>query len=465
MASTMEKKENNMVVLTIDVPAADFADALQRSFRKNAGRFNIPGFRKGKAPMALVTKYYGEGVLYDDAIEFAATPAYTAAIAEHGLEPVSRPDMDILEISRETGIKFTVAVTVKPEVTLGQYIGVEAVMPESSVSDEEVEKELGRVQERNSRMIPVEDRAVQDGDTANIDYEGFLEGVPFEGGKGASYDLKIGSNSFIPGFEEKIIGHNSGESFDIDVTFPEEYHSEELKGKAVVFKVTVNSVKTRELPVLDDEFAKDVSEFDTLAEYRESLRAKLLETATKRAEGTFEENVIQAAMNNATVNIPDVMIDTEIDHMVDEQKNQMRYQGIELEQYLGYIGQSIDTFKEQLRSPAEQRVLSQLVLAAIGKAEQIEATEEELDAEIERMAAMYGMTAEDLKSRIAPGDNSFVRDSVIHRKTVEKLTASAVKIAPAAPASAEAEAEAKPAKAKAPRAKKAKAAEETTDAE
>ncbi|HAL74537.1 MAG TPA: trigger factor [Clostridiales bacterium] len=440
MASTMEKKENNVVVLTIDVPAADFVDALQRSFRKNAGRFNVPGFRKGKAPMQIVTKYYGEGVLYDDAIDFAATPAYTAAIAEHGLEPVSRPDMDILEIGREKGIKFTVTVTVKPEVTLGQYFGVEAVMPEVSVSDDDVEKELSRVQERNSRMIPAEDRAVMNGDTANIDYEGFLNGVPFEGGKGASYDLKIGSNSFIPGFEEQLIGHNAGETFDIDVTFPEDYHSEELKGKAVVFTVTVNSVKTRELPVLDDEFAKDVSEFDTLAEYRESLKTKLLENATKRAEGTFEDNVIETVVNNATVDIPHVMVDNEIGHMLDEQRNSMRYQGIELEQYLQYMGQTIDSYREQLHEPAEKRVRSQLVLEAIGKAENFEVTDEEIEAEIERMAAMYNMKAEDLKSRFAPGENSFVRDSVVHHKTIDKLTSSAIKVAPpAADAAVEAE--------------------------
>jgi len=462
MASTMEKKENNVVVLTIDVPAADFADALQRSYRKNAGRFAVPGFRKGKAPMQIVTKYYGEGVLYDDAIEFAATPAYTAAIAEHGIEPVSRPDMDILEISREQGIKFTVTVTVKPEVTLGQYLGVEAVMPEVAVSDEDVEKDLVRVQERNSRMIPVEDRPVQSDDTANIDYEGFLDGVPFEGGKGASYDLKIGSNSFIPGFEDQIIGHSTGETFDINVTFPDDYQSEELKGRAVVFTVTVNAIKTRELPVLDDEFAKDVSEFDTLAEYRDSLRAKLLENAAKQAEGTFEDNVIETVVNNAEVSIPHVMVDNEIDHMLDEQRNSMRYQGIELEQYLGYLGQTLDAYREQLHEPAEKRVRAQLVLEAISKAENFEVTDEEIEAEIERMAGMYNMKAEDLKTRIAPGENSFIRDSVVHKKTVEKLTTSAVKIAaPAAAPADSGESDTKPAKTKTTRAKKAKA----TDAE
>lgn len=455
--ATMEKKENNLVVLTLDVSAEEFGEALQRSFRKNANKFNIPGFRKGKAPMGIVIKYYGEGVLYDDAIDFAASPAYAAAVKEFDLEPVSRPDMDIQEISRETGIKMTVTVTVKPEVDLGKYKGVEAVMPETTVTDEDVDKELTRMQERNSRLIPVEDRAVIDGDTANIDYEGFLDGVPFEGGKGSSYDLKIGSNSFIPGFEEKIIGHNAGETFDIDVTFPADYNSQDLAGKDVVFKVTVNAIKTRELPVLDDEFAKDVSEFDTLAEYRESLKAKQIEAAEKRAQGTFEENVIQAVVKTAKVEIPAVMIDTEINHMIEEQQNQMRYQGIELEQYLSYMGQTLDTFKEQLREPAENRVSAQLVLAAIGKAEKFDASEAEIDAEIERMAVMYGMSAEDLKSRIAPGENGFVRESVINRKTIEMLTSAAVKIA--APVETET---AKPKAAKA-KATKAKATETKED--
>ncbi|MEA4888794.1 MAG: trigger factor [Clostridiaceae bacterium] len=432
MASVLEKKADNVVLLTIDVTPEAFADALQRSFKKNVNKFAIPGFRKGKAPMGLVTKYYGEGVLYDDAIEFAATPAYTAAIAEHGIEPVSRPEMDILDIGRDKGIKFTITVTVKPDVTLGQYLGVEAVKPEFPVTDDDVEKELSRVQERNSRMIPAEDRPVQDGDTANIDYEGFLDGKPFDGGKGAAYDLKIGSKTFIPGFEDQVIGHNAGESFDINITFPEDYNSDELKGKAVVFQVKINSVKIRELPVLDDDFAKDVSEFDTLAEYKESLRTKLLENNNKRAAGIFEENVIKAVSANAAVDIPHVMIDNEIDQMVDEQKNQMHYQGIELEQYLGYVGQTMETFKEQLHEPAESRVKTRLVLEAIAKAENMTADDAEVDAEIERMAAMYNMKADDLKSRLPSGESSFVHESVISRKTVERLTAQAVPVAPPA---------------------------------
>lgn len=455
MASVMEKKDNNVVVLTIDVSPEAFADALQRSFKKNAGKFNVPGFRKGKAPMHLVTKYYGEGVLYDDAIDFAANPAYIAAIAEHSLEPVSRPDLDIQSISREEGLKFTVEVTVKPEVVLGDYLGVQAEAPEFPVSDEDVDRDLQRVQERNARLLPVEGRAIEDGDTANIDYEGFKEGVPFDGGKGASYDLKIGSGTFIPGFEDALIGKTAGESFDLPITFPAEYGSADLAGQDVIFKVTVNEVKFRELPKLDDDFAKDVSEFDTLDEYKASLRTKLEESAANRATGVFEDNVIKAVVNNATIDVPAVMIDREIDQMVDEQSQQMRYQGFELEQYLGYIGQTVETFREQLRDSAEVRVRTNLVLEAIAKKEAITASEADIDEEIARMAGLYGMTADDLKSRIAPGENSFVADSVVRNKTVALLTEKAVKVAVAETEGEDAAK--KPAKAKAKAASKKKA--------
>ncbi|MBP1757387.1 MAG: tig [Firmicutes bacterium] len=462
MASVMEKKENNLVVLTIDVSPETFANALQRSFKKNAGRFNVPGFRKGKAPMHIVTKYYGEGVLYDDAIDFAANPAYLEAIKEHNLDVVSRPELDIQSISKEEGLKFTVQVTVKPEIVLGDYIGVEAESPEFPVSDEDVERDLVRVQERNARLLPVEGRAIESGDTANIDYEGFNDGVPFEGGKGASYDLKIGSNTFIPGFEDALIGKTAGESFDLPITFPADYGSADLAGKDVVFQVKVNEVKFRELPKLDDEFAKDVSEFDTLDEYKASLRAKLEESAANRAKGVFEDNVIKAVVDNATIDVPTVMIDNELDQMVNEQSQQMRYQGFELEQYLSYMGQTVDTFKEQLRDSAEARVRTNLVLEAIAAKEAIVASEEEVEAEIARMATMYGMTAEDLKSRIAPGENSFVSDSVVRNKTIALLVDGAVKVA--AKAEDETDDAKKPAKAKAKTAKKKADKSEAGDA-
>lgn len=432
MASQLEKKDNHQVLLTIDVAPEQFNDALQQAFRKNAKKFNVPGFRRGKAPMNIVTKYYGEGVLYEDAIDIAATPAYAEAVREHQLEPVDRPEMDILDISREAGLKFTVQVTVKPEVELGTYRGVEAVRPPVEVSDERLAEELKRVQERNSRMVPVTDRPIEDGDTANIDYKGFLNDEPFEGGEGSSYDLRIGSNSFIPGFEEQLIGHSEGDSFDLNVTFPEEYHSEDLKGKAVIFKVTVNSIKKKELPELDDEFAKDVSEFDTLDEYKADLRRQVQERLQSQSDETFKDNVIAAVTKTSSVDIPHAMIHQEMDSMVEQQRNQMQYQGIELEQYLSYMGQTMDDFYSQLHEPAENRVKSQLVLEAIAKAENIEADDAELEAEIERVATMYNMKADDLKERMGGSENTFIRDSVVSRKTIDFLAAEAIAIDPPA---------------------------------
>jgi trigger factor len=430
MGSVLENKEKNVVQLTIDVEPEVFQDAMQKAFRKNANRFMIPGFRKGKAPMSLVTKYYGEGVLYEDAIDLAANPAYTAAIEEHSIEPVSQPEIDILDIGREKGLKFSVTVTVKPEVTLGDYKGVEAVKPEFPVEDQAVEEELKRIQERNSRMIPVEDRPVQEDDTVNIDYEGFMGDEAFEGGQGSDYDLKIGSKTFIPGFEKQLIGHETGESLTLTVNFPDDYNNDELAGKEATFKVKINSIKVRELPELDDEFAKDVSECDTLEAYKADLRKKLEEDAQKRTDAAFEENVIRAVTEKAQVDIPEVMVEQEVDRMVDEQRNQMLYQGFELEQYLKYMGQTLDQFKEHMADPARERVRTRLVLEAIAKAESVTASEEEVSEEVEKMAKMYNMPVDDLKKRIPEGEDNFVVDAVVHRKAVEMLVKNAVPVAP-----------------------------------
>ncbi len=431
MGATVEKKENNVVTLAIEVSPEDFRGALAQAYAKNAKRFSVPGFRKGKAPMGLVTKYYGEGVLYDDAIDLAANPAYQAAIEEHGLDPVSRPEIDITSIGGDKGLSFTVTVTVRPEVTLGQYLGIEAVRPEYPVTEEEVEAEINRVRERNSRLVPVEDRAVADGDTANIDYEGFVDDVAFEGGKGSEYDLRIGSGTFIPGFEEQLIGKSAGEECEVNVTFPEDYGNESLKGKKAVFKVRINSVKFRELPVLDDEFAKDVSEFDTLEAYRESIRAKRAEGAETRAKAEFENNVVRAVVSNASVDVPDVMIENELDSMIESQSMEMRYQGIELDTYLQYMGKTREEFREGLRVSAEERVRTNLVLDAIVKAEKTEVTDAEIEEEVERMAKMYGLQADDIRERMVAGENSYVRDSIAVRKTVEMLAGKAVATAPA----------------------------------
>lgn len=426
MASLLEKQENNVVVLTLEIPKEEFAEAMQKSFEKNKGRFQIPGFRKGKVPYHMVKQYYGEGVFYDDAIDFAVNPAYRAAVKEHDLKVVSKPEMDILEIGSEKGLKITVTVTLKPEVKLGQYLNVKAPYHYHAPDEEAVKAELDRVLERNSRLVPVEDRPVEDGDTVTIDYEGFLDGVAFEGGTAEGYDLKIGSKSFIPGFEEQLIGHSIDEEFPIEVTFPEEYHSEELKGKAVTFQIKIHNIKVRELPVLDDEFAKDVSEFDTLEEYKADILAKKTEQAQKHAEADFEQSVVKVVCDNAEVEIPACMIETEVDQLVNEQAMRMKYQGIELEQYLQYMGQTMEEFKNGLQPVAESRVKSNLVIEEVAKVEKVEASDEDVEAELEKMAGQYNMKKEELIARLG-GNDSFVRESIIAQKTVEMLTVAAEK--------------------------------------
>lgn len=426
MASLMEKKENNVVLLTIQVSKEDFAEAIQKSYQKNKNRFQIPGFRKGKVPFHMVKQYYGEGVFYDDAIDFAVNPTYAEAIKEHDLKVVSKPELDILEIGAEKGLKFTVTVTIKPEVKLGDYMGVKAPFHFHDATEEDVQKELERVLERNSRQIPVEDRAVEKDDTVTIDYEGFLNGVAFEGGKAEGYDLKIGSGNFIPGFEEQLIGHNIDEEFPIEVTFPEEYHSEELKGQTVTFQIKIHAIKTRELPKLDDEFAKDVSEFDTLDEYKADILKTKQEQARSHAESDFQNAVVKVVTDNAEVDVPDCMVETEVDELQQEQSMRMKYQGIELEQYLQYVGQTLEDFRAGLAPVAKVRVKSNLVIEEIAKAEKIEATDEDVDAEAEKMAAQYGMKKEELLARLGANDG-FIRDSIKARKAVEMITAAAEK--------------------------------------
>ena len=427
--ASIEKKDNNIVVISLEASQEEFKDAMMKSFNKNKNRFQIPGFRKGKAPFKLVTQYYGEGVLYDDAIDFVVNPAYQAAVKENNLEVVSRPELDIQEIGLDKGMKYTVSVTVKPEVELGQYEGVEAEYRYIAPTEETVEAELKRQQDRNGRMVPVEGRAVEDGDTVTIDYEGFVDGVAFEGGKAEGHDLKIGSNSFIPGFEEQLIGHNIDEEFPITVTFPEEYHAENLKGKEATFQIKIHDIKVKELPELDDDFAKDVSEFDTLEEYKADILKTQTEQAEKSAQDRFENEVVKVVTENAKVDVPDCMVETEIDSMIDEQSYRMRSQGIELEMYLKYMGQTMEEYREGIRTMAASRVKTSLVLEAVGKAMNIEATDADVEEEAEKIAAQYGMKKEDFMARIKDNDQ-FIRDSIIGRKTVDALTEKAVKVEP-----------------------------------
>ena len=433
--ATIEKKEGSVVVISLEATREEFEAGLKQSYKKNKNKFQVPGFRKGKVPYQLVLQYYGEGVLYDDAIDYIASPAYAQAVKENDLQVVSRPNLDIQSID-ENGMKYTLEVTVKPEVKLGQYEGVEAPYESVEITDEDVANELEMMQKRNSSTEEVTDRAVVDGDTVVIDYEGFKDGVAFEGGKGENYSLKIGSGSFIPGFEEQIIGHNIDEEFAIEVKFPEEYHAEELKGAPATFNVKIHAIKATILPELDDEFAKDVSEFDTLDELKADIKAKKTEQATKRAEDAFANEVVRVVTENAEVEVPECMVDTEVENMAQDQAMRMQQQGIELDMYLKYVGQTMEQYKESLRPVAKVRVKTNLVVEAITNEIKPEVTDEDFDKEYEAMASAYGMKKEDIEKALE-GSKEYLKETISGRKTVETLVAKAVKTAPKAEEKAE----------------------------
>ncbi len=397
MAAILDKKENNTVEFTITVPAEKFAQAVDAAFRKNVKKITVPGFRKGKAPRKLIEKTYGEGIFYDDAVDSLLPDAYEEAVKELSLEPVDMPKVDIKEIGKDKDLVITASVTVKPEVTLGEYKGLKLEDIVHTVSDADVDEELKRRQERASRQVTVEDRAVKTGDTANINFEGFVDGVAFPGGKGENFDLVIGSGQFIPGFEEQIVGKAIGDEFEVNVTFPADYHSEDLKGKAAVFNTKVNSISVKELPALDDEFAKDVSEFDTLDELKADIKKKLTESADARAKQEKENAAIDKVVENMTVDVPECMIDARIESTIRENSARMAQQGITFEQYLGFMGTTVDQFKEQIRPNAALQVKGTLALEAIAKAENIEVSDEDVEAELKKMAEAYNMELEKVK--------------------------------------------------------------------
>lgn len=422
----VETVEKNLVQLEIEVDAAKFQEGMQKSFQKNAKRFNVPGFRRGKAPRAMVERYYGEQVLYEDAINFICPEAYEKAVEEHNIQPVDRPEIDIVQIGSGKNFIFTAKVYVKPEVELGQYKGVEVKKIDVNITDEDVEQELKRIQEKNARMISVEDRGIQKDDIAVIDFEGFIDGVAFEGGKGTDYNLVIGSGHFIPGFEDQLIGARKGDEVDVNVTFPEDYGNKDLAGKPALFKVKVKEIKVKELPVLDDEFAKDVSEFDTLEAYKEDLRRKLTESAEHRAKHETEDNVVNKVVENATVDIPQVMIEKQIDNMVYDFEMRLRYQGLDLKRYLEIMGMDMNTFRGQFRDRAHKEVKTQLVLEKVSKTEGIEATEEDVNEEIKRLAERYKQSEEDFRKYLKDDDIEYIKDNMVVKKTIDFLVNNAV---------------------------------------
>ena len=428
MASTIEKKEHSQVVISLQANKEEWNGALKKSYNKNKNRFQVPGFRKGKVPYQLVCQYYGEGVLFEDAMNEIANEQYPEAVKEHDLKVVSRPEMDVQDINDE-GIKYTISVYVKPEFELGQYEGVEVPFKDQVVTDEDVDAEIERMRKRNASLEEVEDRAAQEGDTVTIDYEGFKDGVAFEGGKGEGYNLKLGSKSFIPGFEEQVAGHKTGENFTIEVKFPEDYHAEDLKGADATFNVTIHAIKTEVVPELDDEFAKDVSEFDTLDELKADVRAKQQERADKDNKAGFENETVRAVCDNCEIDIPESMIQNEVEQMAQDQAARMSNQGIALEMYLQYVGQSMDDFKKSLEPMARVRVKSSLVIEKITEKIDPEVTDEDYNEELTTIANTYKMELEEVKKSIGE-DSAFIKDSIKARKTVEYLASKAVKVEP-----------------------------------
>ncbi len=417
--STVEKVEKNVVSFEFSVSAEEFETAIEKAYRKNVGKINLQGFRKGKAPRKLIEKYYGKEIFYEDAINIVLPAAYDKAIDDNNLQPVDQPEIDIKgEINKEEGVTFTAKVTVKPEFEMGTYKGIEATKVTHRTLKKDVEAEIEKMRERNSRMVPVEDRAVAKDDIANIDFEGFTDGVAFDGGKGEGFDLTIGSGQFIPGFEDQLIGANVGDEVEVNVKFPDEYHSEELKGKDAMFKVKINSIKVKELPELDDEFAKDVSEFETLEELQKSVKEKLSAANKERAQHETEENVINAVCDATEIDIPDAMIENQIQNMIRDFDMQMRYQGMDIQQYMQYTGTTTDMLKDQFREEAGKRVKTSLILEKVCELEGIEATDAEIEAEYNKTVESSGMKLEDVKKYIAEDD---VKERIKADKTVKFL--------------------------------------------
>lgn len=425
MSLQIEKLEHNMAKLTIEVSADEFKKATTEAYKKQKKSFNIPGFRKGKAPQAYIEKMYGAAIFYEEAANLIIPRAYADEMKDCDLEIVSRPEIDVVQIEKGKPFIFTAEVALKPEVTLGEYKGLEASVEVEEVTDEEVSAELVKQQEENAREVSVEDRAVEDGDITVIDYSGSVDGVKFEGGTAENQTLVIGSHSFIDNFEEQLIGKNIGDEVEVNVTFPEEYHAPELAGKPAVFEVKINEIKVKELPVIDDEFASEVSEFDTLEEYKADIRAKLVDQKEKAAATEKENKVVDAAVANATMDIPEAMIEEQTNQMAQEFAQNLSYQGLQLEQYLQFTGMTQEKFLEDLKPQAEKRIQSRLVLEAIVAAENIEATEDDVKAEIEKMASMYQMEVEKLQELIGDAEKEQMKKDIAVQKAVDFLVAEA----------------------------------------
>ncbi|MEG1441081.1 MAG: trigger factor [Oscillospiraceae bacterium] len=422
--SNVEKVETNVVSFEFSVTPEQFNKAIDQAYKKNVKNINIQGFRRGKAPRMIIEKFYGKEVFYEDAINIVLPDAYDKAIDDNDISPVDQPEIDIKgEISLDNDIIFTAKVTVKPEFELGEYKGVEYEKVSYRTLKKDIDAEIDKLRDRNSRLVSVEDRAVQNDDTVTIDFDGFVDGVPFEGGKGENFDLTIGSGQFIPGFEEQLIGKNIDEEVEVNVTFPEEYHAEDLKGKSATFKVLIHSIKVKELPELDDEFAQDVSEFNTLEELQKDTKEKIAKENKEKAQHENEEKVVAAVCENTEVEIPEAMINTQIESMIKDLDMNMRYQGLELSQYMQYTGQTIEMLKEQYKEEAQKRVKTSLVLEKVSQVEDISVNDEDIENEYKNICSQNGMNIDDVKKYIQIEE---IKERVKAEKTIAFLMKNAV---------------------------------------
>lgn len=425
MSVQVEKLEKNMAKLTIEVPAEEFEAAIETAYQKNKNRISVPGFRKGKAPRKLIEKMYGPSIFYEDAANALIPDAYDKAVDECGEEVVSSPSIDVTQVEAGKSFIFTAEVALKPEVTLGTYKGVKVEKTEVVVTEEDIDARINEERESNAREIVVTDRAVKDGDMTIIDFEGFVDGVAFDGGKGENYPLTIGSGSFIPGFEEALVGAELNTEVDVNVTFPEDYHATELAGKPAVFKCTVKEIKEKQLPELDDEFASEVSDFDTMAEYREDVKKSLTEKKEEEAKAAKEEAVLDAVIADAKMEIPDAMLETQQRQLIDNFAQRIQAQGLSLEQYMQFTGLTLDAMKEQLKPEALKRIQSRLVLEAVAAAEKMEATDEELEDEYKTMAEAYGMEADKVKELLGESGKKQVAQDICVRKAADFIVENA----------------------------------------
>ena len=426
MSVQVENLEKNMAKLTIEVSAEDLEKALESAYQKQKKQISVPGFRKGKVPRAMIEKMYGVDVFYEDAANALMQQNYAAAVDESGIDIVSRPTVDVVQIEKGKPFIFTAEVAVKPEVTLGKYMGVTVTKIDTSVSDEEVDEALEKERNNNARTINVTDRPVAQGDTAVIDFEGFVDGEAFEGGKGENYPLTIGSGSFIPGFEEQLIGAEPEKEVEVKVTFPEDYHAEDLKGKEAVFKCTVHEIKAKELPELDDEFASEVSEFDTLDELKTDIKAKIKEQKVNDGKRAQEDAAVDAIIESAKMDLPEAMVDTQARQMLDEFAQRMQQQGLTLDQYMQFTGMTADKMMDELRPQAEKRIKTRLVLEAIVAAENIEVSDERLDEELAKMAESYKMEVEKLKEFMGENEKKQMKEDIAVQDAVTLITEAAV---------------------------------------